>query len=108
MVESTAEYQSPEILLQNAGIFYVYGRHHDLVDPYNLAVSKLISDLMDQSKHGKLANTGFSFSLTSSTDTLIWRVYYNKHVMLTTCEQLIIPLSRGPCLCITYFETVNA
>ena len=23
-----------------------YGRHHDLVDPYNVAVSKLISDLM--------------------------------------------------------------
>ena len=24
----------------------IYGRHHDLVDPYNVAVSKLISDLM--------------------------------------------------------------
>ena len=24
-----------------------YGRHHDLIDPYSLAVSKLISDLMD-------------------------------------------------------------
>ena len=23
-----------------------YGRHHDLVDPYNVAVSKFISDLM--------------------------------------------------------------
>ena len=30
-----------------------YGRYHDLVDPYNIAVSKLISDLMAQSKHRK-------------------------------------------------------
>ena len=37
------------------------GRHHDLVDSYNVAVSKLIADL------GGLA--GFSFSPTFSTDT---------------------------------------
>ena len=45
-----------------------YGRHHDLVDPYNVAVSKLISDLI-ASVEALHSNTGFSFSLTYSTDS---------------------------------------
>ena len=25
--------------------FYMYGRHHDLVNPYNVAVSRIVSDV---------------------------------------------------------------
>ena len=39
-----------------------------------------------------LSNTGFSFSLTNSTDTKILLVYYNRQMMLTTREHMITPL----------------
>ena len=55
----------------------------------------------------RLSNTGFSFSLTYSTDIYVWRVYYNRQVMLTTRGLLITLLFWGRCLCIKYFGIVN-
>ena len=40
-----------------------YGRHNELVDPYNVAVSKLISDLMALEAYiVRLSNTRFIFA----------------------------------------------
>ena len=46
-----------------------YGRHHELVDRYNMAVLKFISDLMASVEAYKAFKTGFSFSLTYFSDT---------------------------------------
>ena len=49
-----------------------YWIYHDLVVSYNMAVSKLISDLMFDGLSRSIvsvSNTGFSFSLTYSTNT---------------------------------------
>ena len=36
-----------------------------------------------------LSDTGFSFSLSYTTDTWIWRMHYNRQVMLTTRGDLL-------------------
>ena len=88
-----------------------YGRHHKLVDPHNVAVSKphVISDLMalvdtfdGLSRHKvRLSYTGFSFLfdlLHGHVYTCIWRVYNNKQEMHTIREHPKKPLFWDPCL----------
>ena len=65
------------------------------------AIEVLLHFLFDVLRRSKVKAFKYwiSFSLTYSTVSWIWRVYYNRQVMLTTREHLITSLFWNPCLC---------
>lgn len=77
----------------------VYGRHHDLVNPYNVAVSRIISDVFQQASHRqpfKIPDIPLSRLFKFICSGLwAWGAKHVHHVMLTFSRRLVTLFPLG-------------
>ena len=75
-----------------------YGRHHDLVNPYNMAVSRTVSDVLPMTSHkmtSKIPDICFYLHFLRSGLWAWWAKLVAYQVMLTIRGRLITPFILG-------------
>ena len=74
-----------------------YGRHHDLVNPFNVAVSRIVSDVFASGAISRLpkSRTYASTDIFFRSGLWAWWAKLACQVMLTIRERLITPFVLG-------------